>query len=419
VDDNDTGSDTCASDVDGLGTPTGLALSPDGTSLYVAASADDAVTRFVRGSGGTLSSPVCVKDNASTETCPASSVAVSTLEGARSVAVSPDGANVYVGATDDDAVTGFARARESLYVAGFTSGAVFHLERVAGGQLVPGDCVNDDEVAAICGQSTLGLQNTPAVAVSPDGADVLTGTPIDDALVRFKRELAARCFGRGSTGPPGAAQVVALDCSDQNGDPLTIEIVRGPANGTLGPVDQGSDRVGYTPNAGFSGVDTFAFRAVSDGKASNVAEATGLVQAAAGPTGPAGPQGPPGTNGTNGTNGQPGSQGPAGPAGPAGQPAIKLLVLLGADRFTARSGKRTSFAFAASAAADATLLVKKGSRTVATLRRSLTRAGKASLAWNGKVGRAKAPPGNYTLVLDVTGRDRQRATDSARLVVRR
>ena len=63
--------------------------------------------------------------------------------------------------------------------------------------------------------------------------------------------------------------------------------------------------------------------------------------------------------------------------------------------------------------------MKKGAKTVATLKKTLARAGKAAVVWNGKAGKAKAAPGNYTLVLTVAGKDKQEATDSARLVVTR
>jgi DNA-binding beta-propeller fold protein YncE len=439
--------DGCTAAMTGLATVNGLAMSPDGTTLYAAGAVSDAIARLDRGAGGVLTQAGCVKDTSSADTCAQATIG---LDNPRAIAIAPDGASLYVASLASLAVVRFDRAPggaltsrgcigdvasfagcsdtlpglgalqdltvtadgESLYTAGTT---LMRFARAGGGALTPADCIADVGVTG-CSQTALGMLALFGVAAAPDGADVYTTTTSDDAVARFKRELPPRCFGRGSTGLPDAGQVVPLDCSDPNGGPVTISIVRGPASGTLGPVNQGAGTVGYTPNAGFSGVDSFAFRARSDGKDSAVAQATVLVQAAAGPTGP---QGPAGASGTNGAPGQAGAVGPPGPAGPAGQPAIKLLTLLGAERFSAKSGKRTSFAFAASAPGAATLLVKKGSKTVATLKKSLAKAGKTTVAWNGKAGKAKAAPGSYTLVLTVAGKDKQKATDSARLVVTR
>jgi Tol biopolymer transport system component len=60
---------------------------------------------------------------------------------------------------------------------------------------------------------------------------------------------------------------VPLSCTDPapESSNTTKSIVTGPANGTLGPITQGQPAtVTYTPNAGFSGTDTFTYRA-SDG----------------------------------------------------------------------------------------------------------------------------------------------------------
>jgi len=59
----------------------------------------------------------------------------------------------------------------------------------------------------------------------------------------------------------GAPVTVALVCDDEVDSPLTYRIASGPANGTLGPIVNGS--VTYTPAAGFSGVDSFTYQAAS------------------------------------------------------------------------------------------------------------------------------------------------------------
>src|SRR6185437_11262053 len=46
---------------------------------------------------------------------------------------------------------------------------------------------------------------------------------------------------------------------------LVAKIVTNPSYGTLGPIDQATGIVPYTPNPGYAGVDSFTFK-VNDGK---------------------------------------------------------------------------------------------------------------------------------------------------------
>jgi len=74
-----------------------------------------------------------------------------------------------------------------------------------------------------------------------------------------------------STGGPVS---VVLRGSDSTGAPLTYAITRGPSSGSLGPIDQTSATVTYTPNSGYSGPDSFTYRATSTNGTSNTATAT-------------------------------------------------------------------------------------------------------------------------------------------------
>ena len=60
---------------------------------------------------------------------------------------------------------------------------------------------------------------------------------------------------------PDAAATIQLACTDPDGDPVTLEPVAGPAHGTLGAIDQSTDQVVYTPEAGYTGTDSFTYRA--------------------------------------------------------------------------------------------------------------------------------------------------------------
>ncbi|WP_435018062.1 DUF4394 domain-containing protein [Tundrisphaera sp. TA3] len=70
---------------------------------------------------------------------------------------------------------------------------------------------------------------------------------------------------------PAASGVLAND-TDADLDPLTAVIVANPANGTLTLNADGSFT--YTPNAGFSGQDSFTYRANDGSQASNIATVT-------------------------------------------------------------------------------------------------------------------------------------------------
>lgn len=74
-----------------------------------------------------------------------------------------------------------------------------------------------------------------------------------------------------STGQP---VTVVLLGSDSTGAPVTYAITSGPANGTLGPIDQATGTVIYTPNAGYSGPDSFTYTVTSANGTSNTATAT-------------------------------------------------------------------------------------------------------------------------------------------------
>jgi DNA-binding beta-propeller fold protein YncE len=86
--------------------PRQLALSPDGRFAYVAASSSGAIDVFARDAvTGALGWQSCVSNNGTDGTC----VDGAALRGPWGVAVSPDGGNVYVAARTSGAVVIFAR----------------------------------------------------------------------------------------------------------------------------------------------------------------------------------------------------------------------------------------------------------------------------------------------------------------------
>ena len=91
--------------VDGLATPSGIAISPNGTHVYVSSNADNAVAVFARhGTTGVLTFIEVIKDT---------DLGVDGLQFAEDVAVSPDGQRVFVAAYTDNAVSVFSRDERS------------------------------------------------------------------------------------------------------------------------------------------------------------------------------------------------------------------------------------------------------------------------------------------------------------------
>jgi len=69
---------------------------------------------------------------------------------------------------------------------------------------------------------------------------------------------------------------ITLNATDPDGDTMTYSIGSGPSNGTLGTIS--GNKVVYTPNANYTGIDSFSFR-VNDGNGdSNTAMVTITVE---------------------------------------------------------------------------------------------------------------------------------------------
>jgi DNA-binding beta-propeller fold protein YncE len=142
-----------------LGGPVALAISPDGESLYAAAASSDALSAFARnertGALRQLAGPAgCFSQRAGGGCTPARA-----LNEPTSVAVSPDGARVYVaGRRFPSAVAIFTRARDgTIAQAAGPAGCVSH----RGGS----DCA-----------AARGLSSPEEVAVTPDSRHVLVAS---------------------------------------------------------------------------------------------------------------------------------------------------------------------------------------------------------------------------------------------------
>ncbi len=136
-----------------------VAVSPDGRNVYSAGSGDDSVGVFRRDpSTGSLAFVEVQHDGAG---------GVDGLDGARGLAVSPDGVHVYVVGSIDDKMAVFRRNQ--------ATGALTFLHVYE----------DDDATAQIDG-----LNGAWAVALSPDGSRVYVVANVDKAVAVFQRDPA-------------------------------------------------------------------------------------------------------------------------------------------------------------------------------------------------------------------------------------
>ena len=63
----------------------------------------------------------------------------------------------------------------------------------------------------------------------------------------------------------GGSILITLAANDADGDPLVYSLMGLPQHGTLSPFDPVTRRLTYTPNASYTGPDSFGFK-VDDGK---------------------------------------------------------------------------------------------------------------------------------------------------------
>jgi DNA-binding beta-propeller fold protein YncE len=170
-----------------------IAVSPDGRSIYVAASKDDAIAVFSRDPRtGALRQPPGKAGCVAAKAEHGCAIAIG-LIGPNSVAVSPDGRYVYATSRGGSSVTSFHRNRKS--------GALRQLPQSSSGCIsglpipgcTPGRAVVDPDV----------------VAVSPDGKNVYLGAFAGNAVVSFARSSASGAL----TQLEGTAGCIALDTS--------------------------------------------------------------------------------------------------------------------------------------------------------------------------------------------------------------
>src|SRR5690349_20663133 len=101
----DTGTSNVCTKVEGLNGANRVVVSPDGRNVYVASVDDGALLTFDRAADGSLTRTGCVRATAAS-----GCTTLATIAGASDIAISPDGTSLYLVARTSDSVTRFTRA---------------------------------------------------------------------------------------------------------------------------------------------------------------------------------------------------------------------------------------------------------------------------------------------------------------------
>lgn len=229
--------------IDGLDGAESVAVSSDGAHVYVASFTDSALVVFARDAGtGVLDFVASYFDGID---------GVDGLLGATSVTLSPDGDHVYVAAAGDDAVTAFERDTNPVSA---TYGQLTFLATIK------------DNVAGVDG-----LDGAQWVRLSPDGNHVYVASGVDKAVAAFARNDATGLLTfverekdgvGGANGLDGASSVaISVDgesvyVSAPNENAVSL-FQRNDVTGALTYVDMWVDGVGGVSGlAGANGVAT-------------------------------------------------------------------------------------------------------------------------------------------------------------------
>jgi DNA-binding beta-propeller fold protein YncE len=258
----------------GLLYPTDLAVSPDGTSVYVTsgpgtAEAPELVALFRRdtGSGRLTQLPAaagCLAAGGGAGRCRD----VNGLdEGAKSVAISPDSRDVYVVSSCRGATCADAESDPAIAVL-LRDTRTGELRQPSGTR----GCVSYRGTKGCAG----GVENPASVAVSPDSKRVYVGSVTPQTSFGHVREYVVvhgpSCPDRGPYDVyAGVATPLDVTCTDPDGLPLRYSIAEA-SRGKVGPFDEEQGTVLYTAPSGFVGRDFFSFRASNGTYASKPAE---------------------------------------------------------------------------------------------------------------------------------------------------
>ncbi len=232
-----------------------VALSPDGRNLYVASAASDAIAVFARNaSSGKLTQAKGAAGCIAAQGANGCAAAIG-LDGPNSVAVSPDGRNLYATSLVSEAVAVFARNRKT--------GAL--TQRPDGGACISGIPLP----GCAAGRALLGPD---VVVASPDGKNVYVGSFFGNAVAVFSRDPSSGALTQPSdasgclveTATSGCTTGLALNSIEgmaisADGKSLylgaavseaVVVLARNPSTGALTQATDGSGCIVTVPLAG-------------------------------------------------------------------------------------------------------------------------------------------------------------------------
>lgn len=194
----------CAASAPGLEGAHAVIVSPDGRFVYVASTVSSAVASFQRnrftGRLRPLAGPGSCVSSSSTRPAPARrdlacGVTVPELGGARALALSPDGRELYVAAFDPGAVVALARDPANGRLTALP-GPPLCLQAIA-----------DDG----CGAAVPELHGAAALAASPDGSTVWVAAQGGDSILALRRDPANGSLTLASSSADASAPVGGPD----------------------------------------------------------------------------------------------------------------------------------------------------------------------------------------------------------------
>ncbi len=180
----------------GLNGPNSVAVSPDGRNVYVTSRTSDDISVLRRnGSTGALTQLAgaagCISGVAAAPGCAAGRA----LDGPDVVAVSPDGRNVYAGSFFGNAVVTFTR------------------DGSTGALTQPGDATGCIAAATAGCASGIALGAPEGLAVSADGASVYVATAVGNAILTLARDASTGALTQATDGTGCVANAATTGCT--------------------------------------------------------------------------------------------------------------------------------------------------------------------------------------------------------------
>lgn len=180
----------------GLDEPNSVAVSPDGRNVYATSRAGNSVTAFVRNpkTGALRQLPPPLAGCISSLPIPGCAAGLALLA-PDVVVVSPDGNNVYVGSFFGNSVAAFARNP--------TTGALTQLAGTAA-------CIAEGTAGCASG---IALESVEGLAISPNGASLYAATALSNAVVTLARDPSTGALAQASDGSGCTVESALSGCT--------------------------------------------------------------------------------------------------------------------------------------------------------------------------------------------------------------